>query len=360
MDDDIVMDDGLPFKYCDENELFESCSTKLTTGNQKNEISCSLLAQELPFKGCTDYQMFRECLTNNDRFFEFLENNNFASAYNSIQEGLSSENLSCKYYSENKFNSTLSKLPESSLKAFHLNIRSLNKNCHILKAFLSCLNCDFDVLLLTEIGNPDKQLIEEVFKHHTLYFDPPKGRKGGAGIIIRNDCFDEIEISENKLKLDCNCTNCIVESIFINIKSNNVVRSFASIYRHPSSNIKHFNESLNQCLKKYNNNNMLIVAGDINIDLLKTNVSSIQEYLNIMLSYNLLPSIIIPTRVTDRSSTLIDHIFIRLPISQVNNKITSGNLVTDISDHFSNFVIINTEIKNLLKDHLSDYSPKKE
>ena len=64
-----------------------------------------------------------------------------------------------------------------------------------------------------------------------------------------------------------------------------------------------------------------------------------------MLSYNLLPDIIILTRITDRSSSLIAHIFIRLPISQVNNKVTSGNFITDISDHFSNFVIIDTEVK---------------
>ena len=218
MDDGPVMDDNLPFKYCDDNEILETCTIKPTTRNQTNKVLSSLIAQKLPFKGCSDYQLFRECLTNNDRFFEFLENNNFASAYNSIQAGLSSENLSCKYYSENKFNSTLSKLPETSLKAFHLNIRSVNKNCHQLKALLSCLNCNFDVLLLTEIGQPDKQLIETVFKNHSFYFDPPKGNKGGAGIIIRNDCFDEIEISENKLKLDSNCSNCKVESIFISIK----------------------------------------------------------------------------------------------------------------------------------------------
>ena len=345
MDDTPGMDGDLPFKYCDDNELIKTCSTKIAAGNQKNKMSSSLIAQNLPFKGCTDYEMFRECLKNNDRFLEFLENNNFASAYNSIQEGFSSENFSCKYYSENKFNSTLSKLPENSLKAFHLNIRSLNKNCHLLKAFLSSLNCIFDVLLLTEIGYPDKELIEKVFKNYTLYFDPPKSKKGGAGILIRNDCFDEIEISENRIKLDCKCSNCMVESIFINTKSNNVIQSFASIYRHPSSNITHFNESLNHCLKKLNNNNMLLVAGDINIDLLKNNMPASQEYLNTMLSYNLIPSIIIPTRVTDRSSTIIDHIFVRLPKSQINNKITSGNIISDISDHFSNFVIINTEIK---------------
>ena len=90
---------------------------------------------------------------------------------------------------------------------------------------------------------------------------------------------------------------------------------------------------------------MFILGGDINIDLLKTNISSTQNYLDNMLSHNLIPSIIIPTRFTDRSITLIDHIFIRLPKSKVNNMVTSGNFTTDISDHLSNFAIIDIEIK---------------
>ena len=205
MDGNLPFIDNLPFKDCDDNELINICSTNLIIDNKETKLTSSLIAQKLPFHGCSDYQLFRECLKNNDRFLEFLENNNFASAYNSIQEGLSSENFSCKYYGENKFNSMLPKLPIKSLKAFHLNIRSLNKNCHLLKAFLACLNCNFDVLLLTEIGNPDKQLIEKVFENHTLYFDPAKSKKGGAGILVRNDYFDEIEISKNKLKLNCKC-----------------------------------------------------------------------------------------------------------------------------------------------------------
>merc|ERR1711909_113455 len=107
----------------------------------------------------------------------------------------------------------------------------------------------------------------------------------------------------------------------------------------------HFNDSLDQCLKKFNSNNMFLLAGDINIDLLKTNLQSTQDYLNTMLSYNLIPSIIIPTRVTNRSSTLIDHIFLRLPKSKINNQITSGNFISDISDHFGNFIIVDRDEK---------------
>ena len=86
-----------------------------------------------------------------------------------------------------------------------------------------------------------------------------------------------------------------------------------SVYRHPSGNSMHFTESINQCLKNVDTNNTLIVGGDINIDLLKCDTSMTQNYLSTMLSYNLIPNIIIPTRFTDRTCTLIDHIFTRLP-----------------------------------------------
>jgi len=104
---------------------------------------------------------------------------------------------------------------------------------------------------------------------------------------------------------------------------------------------------------------MFLLAGDINIDLLKTNLQSTQDYLNTMLSYNLIPSIIIPTRVTDRSSTLIDHIFVRLPKSKINNQMTSGNFISDISDHFSNFIIVDIEVKKTVERPLIRLFTKK-
>ena len=342
------MDYDLPFKYCNNDEIFDIFSTENSIKQPVHEIRMTsvILAQNLPFYKCSDFAMLTECLTNKERFLDFFENNNFTSEHKNIIEGLSTEKFSCKYYNENNFNSMVPKQHAcSSLKLFHQNIRSLNKNCHQLKAFLSCLKCEFDVLLFTEIGHSDKQLIEEVFENYTFYFDHSKSKKGGAGILIRNDCYDEIEISDDKLILDCNCSNCIVESIFINIKSNNITHTVGAIYRHPSGKIAHFNESLNKCLKKFNSNNLFVIAGDINIVLLKTNIQSTQDYLNTMLSYNLIPSMVIPTRITDKSMTLIDHIFVRLPKSKINNKITSGNFITDISDHLSNFAIIDIEVK---------------
>ena len=342
------MCDNLPFKNCNDDELKNIFFVKgdYVKAHQETITSRKMLAKNLPFFNCSDYAMLTACLSNKDKLLEIYENNSFTNECHSLIDELTMENFSCKYYNEDKFNSMIPKHQEKSLKVFHLNIRSLNKHCHELEAFLSCLNCKFDVILLTEIGNTNKELIEKVFDNYTLFYEKSKYKKGGAGILIKKENFDEIEISENKVKLNCsNCTNCTVESIFADLKYNNNTITVGCVYRHPSGSIPHFNESLNQCLSKFNGKNMFILGGDINIDLLKTNIASTQNYLDNMLSHNLIPSIIIPTRFTDRSITLIDHIFIRLPKSKINNMVTSGNFTTDISDHLSNFAIIDIEIK---------------
>ena len=64
-----------------------------------------------------------------------------------------------------------------------------------------------------------------------------------------------------------------------------------------------------------------------------------------MTTNNFIPTITIPTRITDSTVTLIDHIFVKLPKSKINNKITAGNLLCDISDHLPNFIIINIDVK---------------
>jgi len=105
---------------------------------------------------------------------------------------------------------------------------------------------------------------------------------------------------------------------------------------------------------------MLLIGGGINIDLLKTNIPMNQNYIDTMLSHNLIPSITIPTRFTERTTTLIDHIFVRLPQAKINNMVTSGNLITDISDHLSNFSIIDIDIKTTKeRPYIRLYNQKK-
>ena len=76
------------------------------------------------------------------------------------------------------------------------------------------------------------------------------------------------------------------------------------------------------------------ICGDFNSDLLKLDkVSNYKRFYKLMCSYGLLPQILQPTRIQGDSATIIDNIF--------TNK--SGNILTDLSDHFTQFVSVRRE-----------------
>ena len=77
--------------------------------------------------------------------------------------------------------------------------------------------------------------------------------------------------------------------------------------------------------------------GDFNINLMKINGESdnLQCY-NTMCSYFFTPLVLQPTRVTDKSKTLIDNIF----SNSFEFTTLSGNITHSISDHLFQFVIL--------------------
>ena len=78
------------------------------------------------------------------------------------------------------------------------------------------------------------------------------------------------------------------------------------------------------------------ITGDFNIDVLKCESSQIsQDFLLSLWSCYLIPTVDKPTRVHRTSATLIDNIFVNNP----DKLIASGNIISDISDHFSQFCI---------------------
>lgn len=129
------------------------------------------------------------------------------------------------------------------------------------------------------------------------------------------------------------------------------------LYRHPNSNLEVFLDSLESSLEKVNNENKhCLIMGDFNINLLNSDSHSLSNvFINTLSSYLFQPHIIKPTRITNHSATLIDNIF----FNSINNNVISGNLLYayyDISDHLSNFLIIN----NLFSHHHKEKIYKRE
>ena len=111
------------------------------------------------------------------------------------------------------------------------------------------------------------------------------------------------------------------------------------VHKHPSFSPDRFTEHIETVLHNLaRENKNIFIPGDFNINLLNcVNRLASENFLNMMNSNYLLPCYILQlTRVTDRSATLIDKIF----ANTYNFNTLSGNLVTKISDHLPQFLVI--------------------
>ena len=69
-----------------------------------------------------------------------------------------------------------------------------------------------------------------------------------------------------------------------------------------------------------------------------------------------MPSIILPTRLSSKACTLLDHI---LYYSKTfRNKLFSGNLYVDITDHLANFLILGPKKKKNDRKNVRIFSEK--
>ncbi len=108
-----------------------------------------------------------------------------------------------------------------------------------------------------------------------------------------------------------------------------------TIYRHHSQ-IKTFIDTyLRKTLELFTKSKKkCIFAGDFNVDLIKYgNIPVNDAFYDELSSHSFRPLILQPTRVTSRSFTLIDNIF----TNDLTCFSTGVNMITSISDHFSQF-----------------------
>ena len=101
-----------------------------------------------------------------------------------------------------------------------------------------------------------------------------------------------------------------------------------------------------QRIKKDNRDTILV--GDLNYNLLETSSNSmVQEFFDQMITHELLPPIIVPTKINRKSCNLLDHIYTKFN----NSKLTTDSCVhiADISDHLPVFISIQCQKKTSRK-----------
>ena len=248
--------------------------------------------------------------------------------------------LDSAYYTIEQFNNKMNRLSDScELSIFHLNIRSLNSKVSEFCVFINILKCDFDVIVLSEIWSTNIEFFSNILPNYSFYYNLPMSTNvGGIGVFIK-DCF-KIQFRHD-LRLPSNDLNKI-ENLWFEILKNKNKYVIGGIYRHPNQSVDKFSDLLEvNLIKLCSEKATSVIVGDININLLQYDSNrATGNYLNNLLIHNFLPTLLLPTRITNVSSTLIDHIYVFGGCnSKKSSVISSGNIFSDISDHLSNFVV---------------------
>ena len=230
------------------------------------------------------------------------------------------------------------------LSVLNLNARSLVKNIFEFRSIISTFPYLFDLITIEEtwLDSTLEHLVN--LENYTLITKHKQKCKegGGLGIYIKNGL-------EYKVRSDLRCPSDYQDSfdyIFIEvsheIKKNNTLVGL--LYRPPgNSTVETFSEHLDKLLSDIKKEKKrIILTGDTNINLLKTSQHAPSaEYFDMLLSQGMIPKVTVPTRVTHRSATLIDHIFVNegphVKCSLV------GTLQSCMSDHYMNFIFLKNE-----------------
>ena len=104
---------------------------------------------------------------------------------------------------------------------------------------------------------------------------------------------------------------------------------------------EHFQEYFDDTIEKLSaSGEKIIFMGDTNLNLLRFHSCKYaQNFILSLQSFNLMPTIDKPTRVHNNSYSLIDNIF----ISNLKDYITSGNVISDLTDYFSQFCFLHSD-----------------
>ena len=251
--------------------------------------------------------------------------------------------LNFNYYTTGEFENLCKDTTRNvALSIFHLNIRSLNRNNEELFQLLQSMNFEFDIIVLSEIWSCNVDLYSQLFEGYTFYYDlPVTGYVGGIGIFVKN-VLKQNQLNNVKIP---STADCKLENIWLEISKGGQKYVIGGIYRHPGQDIDKFTDSIEKIFLQLKKLKLpCLIAGDINIDLAKYDTHNpTSNYLENLLLYDITPTVVMPTRFTDQSATIIDHIYY-LPGHRhsigADLNIQSGNFWSDLTDHLPNFCLI--------------------
>ena len=230
------------------------------------------------------------------------------------------------------------------LQFMHLNTQSLLSSLDEL--ILTMEKYPFDVITMTETWLKDnaQRLQYATIPGYSPEFRHHNNLHGGVGAYIR----DSLEYKRRK---DIENVEPDLEHPWIEFPGRNKYIKLLMGTVYCSEKILSFGD----WLEKFENilshltttwDGLIVVTGDMNIDLGNSNSTKKKKYLDTLLALNLHQHVTKPTTRTNRTATVIDHI-----ISNIENRISYTDILPCplVNDHDAVYACVNIEVSRFEK-----------
>ena len=221
-----------------------------------------------------------------------------------------------------------------------INIQSLNAKFDSFVAFLNNLS-DADIYFSaiciqeTWLKTPYDSNCFNIPNYNMFTLQPTCTTHGGLIIYVH----EKFQVKELNLYKE----STLWEGLFLELSGGGLTKklNLCNIYRPPRDR----NDEIDRFLSEFtptvsavtNSTGECLIAGDFNLDLLKIESrATYSKYLELMYCFSLKPTVTLPTRLSRRNATLIDHIFCKS--SSVNT--SGGIIISNISDHLMPFLCL--------------------
>lgn len=205
----------------------------------------------------------------------------------------------------------------------HVNVQGLPNKINDIELFLENFK-NVDVICITEHWLKPLQYNSISLPGYTIAtcFCRTSHIRGGALVFVRNNV--NFTVFETHLEL---CAELLFECCAVRLDEYNLV--IICVYRTPHGDIKVFFEKLEYILEYHRRSRNIIICGDFNIDILEESRNK-QNFLSLLRSFSITPTISTPTRVTPLSRSCIDNVLTNI---ELVDGMRTLNTIVDFSDH---------------------------
>ena len=227
----------------------------------------------------------------------------------------------------------------NQLKILHLNTQSMLSTFDELLVTIKEFPLDIIAMSETWLKNNPYLLNYVTIPGYSLLFRNRDIRGGGVGVYIK-------ETLKFKRRSDVEKIEPELEHIWLEIDGRNKHSKLLLGVMYRSNRMQDYQTWLaktENLISQLNINwdGLLMITGDFNIDLLKPEGLMVKQYMDMLESFNLQQLVKLPTRVTSKSKTLIDHTITNMP-SRITH--TSVLPCPTISDHDAPYACVNIRV----------------